>query len=276
MKGLLGRKLGMTQVFTTDGTLIPVTVVGVEPNVVLQKKTRETDGYVAIQLGVQDKKIQRANKPLVGHVTKANTGPKQFIREIRSQEMFDLFEVGAEVKADLFSAGEKVDVSGTSKGKGFMGAVYRNNQATGPNSHGSGFHRGLGSLATIGRNNGIINKGTAMAGHEGFLSTTNQNLEIIKVDTENNALLIKGNIPGPKRGFVMIKTTVKSKKSVEARDLLDRTPIVEEELVETAVVEEVAEEVVETVEEVVETPVEAVTPEVVAEETAVEEEKKED
>lgn len=277
MKGLLGRKLGMTQVFTTEGTLIPVTVVEVSPNVVLQKKTRETDGYVAVQLGVQDKKVQRANKPLVGHVTKANTGPKQFIREIRSQEMFDQFEVGAEVKADLFTAGEKVDVSGTSKGKGFMGAIYRNNQSMGPSSHGSGFHRGIGSLATIGRNNGIINKGTAMAGHEGFLSTTNQNLEIIKVDTENNALLIKGNIPGPKRGFVIVKTTVKSKKSVDARDLLDRTEVEEvaveavEEMVETLV-----EEVVETVETVEEVAVEEVAAEVPAEETAPEEEKKED
>jgi large subunit ribosomal protein L3 len=227
MKGLLGRKLGMTQVFTTDGTLIPVTVLEVLPNVVLQKKTKLTDGYVALQLGYQDVLPQRANKPLVGHVAKANTSPKKFIREIRSEEMSQ-YEVGAVIKADLFQAGEMVDVSGTSKGKGFMGAVYRNNQTTGPNSHGSGHHRGPGSLATIGRNNGIINKGRIMAGHEGALSTTNQNLEVILVDTDKNVLLVKGNVPGARRGFVVIKTTVKSVKSVPAKEILVRTAKVEE------------------------------------------------
>lgn len=227
MKGLLGRKLGMTQVFTTDGTLIPVTVLEVLPNVVLQKKTKLTDGYVALQLGYLDVLPQRANKPLVGHVAKANTSPKKFIREIRSEEMSQ-YEVGAVIKADLFQAGEMVDVSGTSKGKGFMGAVYRNNQSTGPNSHGSGHHRGPGSLATIGRNNGIINKGRIMAGHEGDLSTTNQNLEVILVDTDKNVLLVKGNVPGARRGFVVIKTTVKPVKSVPARDVLVRTAKVEE------------------------------------------------
>ena len=227
MKGLLGRKLGMTQVFTTDGTLIPVTVLEVLPNVVLQKKTKLTDGYVALQLGIEDVLPQRANKPLVGHVAKANTSPKKFIREIRSEEMSQ-YEVGAVIKADLFQAGEMVDVSGTSKGKGFMGAVYRNNQSTGPNSHGSGFHRGPGSLATIGRNNGLINKGRAMAGHEGSLSTTNQNLEVVLVDTDKNVMLVKGNVPGPKRGFVVIKSTVKSVKSVPAKEILVRTSKVEE------------------------------------------------
>jgi large subunit ribosomal protein L3 len=227
MKGLLGRKLGMTQVFTTDGTLIPVTVLEVLPNVVLQKKTKLTDGYVALQLGYLDVLPQRANKPLVGHVAKANTSPKKFIREIRSEEMSQ-YEVGAVIKADLFQAGEMVDVSGTSKGKGFMGAIYRNNQKTGPNSHGSGHHRGPGSLATIGRNNGIINKGRIMAGHEGDLSTTNQNLEVIMVDTDKNVLLVKGNVPGARRGFVVIKTTVKPVKSVPARDILVRTAKVEE------------------------------------------------
>ncbi|MHB8096448.1 MAG: 50S ribosomal protein L3 [Erysipelotrichaceae bacterium] len=227
MKGLLGRKLGMTQVFTTDGTLIPVTVLEVLPNVVLQKKTKLTDGYVALQLGIEDVLPQRANKPLVGHVAKANTSPKKFIREIRSEEMSQ-YEVGAVIKADLFQAGEMVDVSGTSKGKGFMGAVYRNNQKTGPNSHGSGFHRGPGSLATIGRNNGLINKGRAMAGHEGSLSTTNQNLEVVLIDTDKNVMLVKGNVPGPKRGFVVIKSTVKSVKSVPAKEILVRTSKVEE------------------------------------------------
>lgn len=261
MKGLLGRKLGMTQVFTVDGTLIPVTVVEVSPNVVLQKKTVSTDGYVSVQLGYEDVKPNRANKPLVGHVAKANTAPKKFIREIRGEGM-NAFEVGALVKADLFKAGEMVDVSGTSKGKGYMGAVYRNNQTTGPNSHGSGFHRSPGSLATIGRNNGVINKGRIMAGHEGSLSTTNQNLEIVAVDVENNALLIKGNVPGPKRGYVVIKSTVKSVKSVEPKSLLVRELPKAEAVVEEAV-NPVVEEVVETV--VAEAAAEVVT-EVAAEE----------
>ena len=277
MKGLLGRKLGMTQVFTTDGKLIPVTVVKVEPNVVLQKKTVATDGYIALQLGVEDIKVQRANKALVGHVTKANAAPKRFIREIRSQEM-NGYEVGAVIKADLFTAGEMVDVTGTSKGKGYNGAVVRNNQTTGPNSHGSGFHRSPGSLATIGRNNGWINKGRIMAGQEGGYTTTNQNLEIVAVDLVHDALLIKGNVPGPKRGFVVVKSTVKAKKSVTAKELIDRSPV--EEVV-APVVEEVVTPVVEEIVEaavVEETPVveeviaeESATVEVVAEEAAKEE-----
>jgi large subunit ribosomal protein L3 len=226
MKGLLGRKLGMTQVFTADGVLIPVTVVEVTPNVVLQKKTIENDGYEAVQLGYEEKKLQRATKALVGHVTKANTTPKQVIREIRGTGL-NGYEVGSSVKADLFAPGEMVDVSGTSKGKGYTGAVVRNNQSTGPNSHGSGFHRSPGSLATIGRNNSIINKGRIMAGQEGGYSTTNQNLEVIAVDTDKNVILIKGNVPGPKRGYVVIKSTVKPVANVTAKTLLVRTKAVE-------------------------------------------------
>lgn len=239
MKGLLGRKLGMTQVFTVDGTLIPVTVVEVSPNVVLQKKTIENDGYEAVQLGYAEKKAQRATKALVGHVSKANTTPKAFIKEIRGNGLSH-FNVGDLVKADLFAAGEMVDVSGTSKGHGFNGAVVRNNQSTGPNSHGSGFHRSPGSLATIGRNNGIINKGRTMAGQMGGVSTTNQNLEVVMVDTDKNVILIKGNVPGPKRGYVVIKSTVKPVASVAAKTLVNRTPVVAVEApVET--VEEVKE-----------------------------------
>lgn len=226
MKGLLGRKLGMTQVFTADGILIPVTVVEVSPNVVLQKKTIENDGYEAVQLGYEEKKVQRATKALVGHVTKANTTPKQFIKEIRGTGL-NGYEVGAQVKADLFAPGEMVDVSGTSKGKGYTGAVVRNNQSTGNKTHGSGFHRSPGSLATIGRNNSIINKGRIMAGQEGGYSTTNQNLEVIAVDTDKNVILIKGNVPGPKRGYVVIKSTVKPVASVTAKTLLVRTKAVD-------------------------------------------------
>ncbi len=223
MKGILGRKVGMTQVFTTDGTQIPVTVIEVTPNVVLQKKTVETDGYEAIQLGMEDIKENNTTKAEAGHAKKAGTSPKRFVKEIRGNDMFN-FEVGSEVKADIFTAGEIVDVTGTSKGKGYMGAVYRNNQALQKRTHGvSRVRRAVGSLATIGRNNGIINKGRTMAGHEGHLTTTNQGLEVIKVDAENNYMLIKGNVPGPKRGLVIVKQTVKKKTSKKAQELVDYT-----------------------------------------------------
>jgi large subunit ribosomal protein L3 len=221
MKALMGRKLGMTQVFATDGTLIPVTVVEVTPNIVIQKKTLENDGYAALQLGMEDLKESRATKANVGHAKKAGTAPKKFYHEVKSDEMADL-EVGAEVKADLFAAGDMVDVQGTSRGKGYMGAVYRNNQHLLLATHGTGpVHRTPGSMATIGRNNGYINKGKVMAGHEGVYTTTNQNLQIIKVDLENNCLLIKGNVPGPRKGLVIVKTTVKPVKHVEAVELID-------------------------------------------------------
>ena len=221
MKGLLGRKLGMTQVFTNDGTLIPVTVVEVTPNVVTQKKTLENDGYVALQLGMEDITERRATKANIGHAKKAGTAPKRFYREVKSDEMADL-EVGAVVKADLFTEGDMVDVQGTSRGKGYMGAVYRNNQALQPRSHGASLvRRAVGSLATIGRNNGYINKGRIMAGHEGVYTTTNQNLQIIKVDTANNVLLIKGNVPGPRKGLVIVKTTTKPVKHVAPVELIN-------------------------------------------------------
>ncbi len=219
MKGILGRKLGMTQVFTVDGTLIPVTVIDVKPNVVLQKKTKETDGYEAIQLGYEDVKEHRANKPAKGHAAKANTAPKHYIREIKADEMMNL-EVGAIVKADLFKAGDRVDIQGTSKGHGYSGTIVRNNATIGPKSHGSGHHRHIGSLATNGRNNGVVNKGTVMPGQEGVYTTTNQNLTVVKVDAEEGYILVKGNVPGPKRGLVMIHTTVKAVKEVKAEELI--------------------------------------------------------
>lgn len=219
MKGILGRKLGMTEVFTVDGKLIPVTVVEVKENTVMQKKTNETDGYEALQLGYEDVKESRSNKPAKGHAAKANTSVKQFVKEVKFDD-YSAYEVGSVIKADIFSAGDIVDVTGTSKGKGFMGTVMRNNATIGPKSHGSGHHRHIGSLATIGRNNGWINKGTVMAGHEGVYTTTNQNLEVIKVDAEKNYMLIKGNVPGPKKGLVVIKETVKRVKHVEAKELV--------------------------------------------------------
>lgn len=220
MKGILGRKLGMTQVFTVDGTLIPVTVIEVKPNVVLQKKTNETDGYEAVQLGYEDVKEQRSNKAAIGHAKKANTAPKKFIREVRSDEMMS-YEVGDEIKADLFKAGDIVDVQGTSKGHGYSGTIKRYNAHRGPETHGGSKNvRHIGSLATTGRNNGRIEKNTPMPGQYGNVTRTNQNLTVIKVDTNDNYILIKGNVPGPKKGLVMIKTTVKPVKEVPAVELI--------------------------------------------------------
>lgn len=220
MKGILGRKLGMTQVFAEDGTMIPVTVVEVQPNVVLQKKTVETDNYDAVQLGVVDVKLHRSNKSEIAHAAKANTAPKKFVREIAGNDMHNL-EVGDAVKADLFNAGDFVDVTGISRGKGFQGAIRRNNQKLGFMSHGSRFHRGLGSLATGGTASSNIKPGTTAAGQMGVKTRTNQNLEVIKIDTENNYMLVKGNIPGPSRGFVVVKETTKRVKSKDPVVLID-------------------------------------------------------
>ena len=221
MKGILGRKLGMTQVFTEEGELIPVTVIGVEPNVVLQKKTVETDGYAALQLGVEDKKEARATKPEIGHAKKAGTAPKKFVKEIKADEIDA--EVGSEVKVDIFSAGDIVDVTGISKGKGYTGTIKRYHAHMLMATHGVGpVHRHVGSLATTGRNNGRIEKNTPMPGHDGVLRTTNRNLEVIKVDAEKNYMLVKGNVPGPKRGFVIVKTTTKPVKHVEPKVLLTK------------------------------------------------------
>lgn len=264
MKGILGRKLGMTQVFTTDGLLIPVTVVEVKPNVVLQKKTKETDGYDAVQLGYEDVKEQRSNKPAIGHAKKANTAPKHYIHEFKADEMLDL-EVGAEVKADLFKAGDAVDVQGTSKGHGFTGTIKRYNAHRGPESHGGSKNvRHIGSLATTGRNNGRIEKNTPMPGQYGNVTRTNQNLMVVKVDTEDGYILIKGNVPGPKKGLVVIHTTVKPVKEVTPYELVAYETEEEVAVVEE-VIEEVAEEATEVNEEVVE---EVVAEEAVAEETA--------
>lgn len=247
MKGILGRKLGITQVFTIDGALIPVTVIEVKPNVVLQKKTKETDGYEAIQLGYEDVKEQRATKAAIGHAKKANTAPKKFIREFDETELGDL-ELGAEVKADIFAAGDVVDITGTSKGKGFNGVIVRNNGTIGPKSHGSGHHRHVGSLATNGRNNGVVNKNAPMPGHEGGYTTTNQNLTVVKVDAEEGYILVKGNVPGPRKGLVEIRTTVKPVKKVSTEELISyKGGSVQDELnkVSEAINEELAKEAAE-------------------------------
>ncbi|OEF96417.1 50S ribosomal protein L3 [Vulcanibacillus modesticaldus] len=204
-KGILGKKLGMTQIFTDNGDVVPVTVVEAGPCVVLQKKDNENDGYEAIQLGFDDQKEHRVNKPELGHVKKANTAPKRFIKEIRGMSMD--YEVGQEVKADIFAEGEFVDVTGVTKGKGFAGVIKRHNQSRGPMAHGSRYHRRPGSMGPIAPNRVV--KGKPLPGRMGTDKVTIQNLEIVKVDTERNLILVKGSIPGPKNSYVVIKEAVK-------------------------------------------------------------------
>ncbi|GLH65607.1 MULTISPECIES: 50S ribosomal protein L3 [Bacillaceae] len=207
-KGILGRKIGMTQVFAENGDLIPVTVIEATPNVVLQKKTIEKDGYEAIQLGFEDISEKRANKPQIGHAAKANTAPKRFIREIRGANI-DEYEVGQEVKVDIFAEGDIVDVTGISKGKGFQGAIKRHGQSRGPMAHGSRYHRRPGSMGAIAPNR--VFKSKELPGRMGGQRVTIQNLKIVKVDPERNLLLIKGNVPGPRKGLVIVKSAVKAK-----------------------------------------------------------------
>ncbi|WP_018924672.1 50S ribosomal protein L3 [Salsuginibacillus kocurii] len=206
-KGILGKKLGMTQIFDENGEVVPVTVIEAEPNVVLQTKNQETDGYEAVQLGVADKKQSRSNKPEQGHAEKVGATPKRYIREIRDANVTD-YEAGQEVKVDTFDAGDFVDVVGTSKGKGFQGAIKRHNQTRGPMSHGSRFHRRPGSMGVMGHY--TVKKGKKLPGRMGGKQVTVQNLEIVKVDGERNLLLIKGNVPGPKKSFVTVKSTIKA------------------------------------------------------------------
>jgi len=207
-KGILGKKLGMTQVFGPNGTAIAVTVIEAGPNVVLQKKDVENDGYEAIQIGFEDKKEQRANKPEKGHAAKANTAPKRFIREFRNVNVEE-YEVGQEVKVDIFAEGDIVDVTGITKGKGFQGVIKRHGQSRGPMAHGSRYHRRPGSMGPIAPNR--VFKQKALPGRMGGERVTVQNLQIVKVDAERNLLLIKGNVPGPRKALVTVKAAVKAK-----------------------------------------------------------------
>ncbi len=218
MKGLLGRKVGMTQVFSKNGELIPVTVIEVENNIVTQIKTDETDNYNAIQLGVEDKREKISNKPEMGHAAKANTAAKRFVKELRmSAEEVASYELGQALDVSIFEAGELVDVQGTSKGKGFQGAIKRHNQSRGPMAHGSRYHRRPGSMGAVAPQ---VFKGKNLPGHMGAKTVTTQNLEIVMVDVENNAILVKGNVPGAKRSFVTIKNAVKTDVKNDARDLV--------------------------------------------------------
>ena len=247
MKGILGKKIGMTQAFTKNGKLIPVTVVEVEPNVVTQIKTVEKDGYDAIQLATETVKEKAVNKPQLGHTKKANTSPKRFLREIRGVNVAD-YTLGQEISVAIFSEGEMVDVSGISKGKGFQGVIKRHNQSRGPMGHGSQYHRGVGSLGTMLPMH--VLKGKKMPGHMGNVKTTIQNLEIISIDKENNLILVKGNVPGPKQSLVIIHTAVKNPDVVKEQEELItyvsevvETPVEETAAVEETITEEAAEEV---------------------------------
>ena len=243
MKGILGRKVGMTEVFTTDGKLIPVTVISVEPNVVTQIKTTDKDGYNAIQLGAFDKKEKSSSKPEMGHAKKANTSPKRFVKEIRGIDT-NSYTLGQVIEADVFQSGDTVDVTGTSKGKGFQGVIKRWNQSRGPETHGSTYHRRVGSLGTM-RPMRVL-KGKKLPGHMGHEQITIQNLMIVDVDLENKYILVSGNVPGPKNSFVFIREAIKGSKGNGPIELVsyEEGTVAEEQTAE--VVEEAAsEEVVE-------------------------------
>ena len=248
MKGILGRKIGMTQVFTESGKLIPVTVVEVEKNVVTQIKTKENDGYEAIQLGFGNTREKLATKASAGHTAKAQTTPKRFFKEIKGVDI-NSYTLGQEISADIFAPGEMVDVTGTTKGKGFQGVIKRHGQSRGPMGHGSHYHRRPGSMGTM-RPMRVF-KGKKLAGHMGTLTVTIQNLEIVAVDTENNVILISGNIPGPKKGLVVIKSAVKNMDTVnEMENLISyEVDVPVEETVEEAVATEEVPAVEETVTE---------------------------
>ena len=235
MKGILGRKIGMTQVFSKDGKLVPVTVIEVEPNVITQIKTVENDGYNAIQLATVTVKEKHSNKASMGHTKKANTTPKHFLKEIKGVDT-NSYTLGQELTASLFEAGEVVDVTGISKGKGYQGVIKKNNQSRGPMGHGSKYHRGVGSLGTMLPKR--VLKGKALPSHMGDVQTTIQNLEIIKVDMDENCILVKGSVPGAKKSLVLIKTAVKTDKKNEAFDLISYEEIKEETVVNEEALED--------------------------------------
>ena len=207
-KAIIAKKLGMTQVFSEKGTMIPVTVLEAGPCVVVQKKTVQNDGYAAIQAGFGEVKEKSLNSPKKGHFKKAGTEHKKVLREIKLENS-DEFEVGNVIKADVFRAGDRVDVSGISKGKGFQGSIKRHNQGRGPMSHGSKYHRGVGALSA-GSTPAEVRKGRPMPGHMGAKKITVQNLEVVRADGEKNLILIKGAVPGIKGTILMIRDSVKA------------------------------------------------------------------
>lgn len=261
MKGILGRKIGMTQVFSKDGKLIPVTVVEVAPNTVMQVKTVESDGYNAIQLGVFEKKEKNATKPEMGRAKKANTTPKRFLKEIRDYE--GTYNVGDVIDASTFEVGDVIDVTGTSKGKGFTGVIKRNNQSRGPETHGSRYHRRPGSMGTMLPKR--VLKGKVLSGHMGVETVTIQNLEVIEINVNENYILVSGNIPGAKNSLVFIKSAVKNTVKKNPKEIISYEETVVDEVVEETPVEVATEE--PTTEEVTAEVVEENTEEVEANET---------
>ena len=207
-KAILATKVGMTQIFNEDGTLIPVTVLQAGPCVVTQIKTMDNDGYEAVQVGFGDKREALVNKPMKGHFEKAGVSCKRFVREFKLEGEYEL---GQEIKADIFAAGDKIDATAISKGKGFQGAIKRHGQSRGPMAHGSKYHRHAGSNGACSDPSKVF-KGKRMPGHMGHVKVTVQNLEVVRVDAENNLLLVKGAVPGPKKSLVTVKETVKSGK----------------------------------------------------------------
>lgn len=209
-KAILATKVGMTQIFNEDGTVIPVTVLQAGPCVVTQVKTQDNDGYSAVQVGFGDKREKLVNKPMKGQFDKAGVSYKRFLKEFKFEDA-ESYELGQEIKADIFAAGDKIDATAISKGKGFQGAIKRHNQSRGPMAHGSKYHRHAGSNGACSDPSKVF-KGKKMPGHMGHKRITIQNLEVVRVDAENNLLLVKGSVPGPKKSLVTIKETVKTIK----------------------------------------------------------------
>ena len=207
-KAILGLKVGMTQIFDNEGKAVPVTVIAANPNIVVQKKTMENEGYEAIQVGFDDKAERKVTKPLKGHFAKAKVATKRYLREFRLEDAGS-YEVGQEIKVDIFKEGDRVDISGVSKGKGFAGAIKRHNFHRGPMRHGSKYHRWAGSMGASSSPSRTI-PGKKLPGHMGAENTTVVNLEVVKVDPEKNIILVKGGVPGIRGSLVMIKDTVKA------------------------------------------------------------------
>ena len=208
MKSIIGKKIGMTQILDENGVMIPVTVVEAGPVVVTQIKTEETDGYNAVQVGFGEVKEKHVNKPLKGHFAKAGVALKKHVRELRPEDGVENYSLAQEIKVDIFEVGEKIDVTGISKGKGFQGSIKRHGQSRGPETHGSHYHRAPGSMGSA-SDPSKVRKGKKLPGHMGHTRVTIQNLEVARVDAEKNLILIKGAVPGPKKGLVVIKAAVK-------------------------------------------------------------------
>ena len=222
MKQIIGRKMGMTEVFAKDGTMYAVTVIEVLPNVVTQVKTLEKDGYVALQVGFEEKKESKSNKAEKGHFAKANVPVMKVLGEIKGDELAN-YKVGDKITADIFKAGDVVDVIGTSKGRGYAGVIKRWGHAIGPKGHGSGYHRGQGSFANNGRNNARVIPGKKMSGHHGNLSATILNQLVVEANAEKNYILVRGSVPGAKKSLVVVRSAIKVQlgKPEKVHELID-------------------------------------------------------